>query len=169
MSLGYANNFNDLHKGDENKNRLNTGDIAKKDKDNFYYIVGRKNRYAKVYGNRINLSELEYIIMDYGIQSKCENNYEDKITVYVTKVDDKKKLITVTIKIDNGYLEFKANKKRIYSSTTYIFVLWMISASIILFIVALLFLKNQIKPIRKLAIEVDRFGIFSFSKSINFK
>ncbi len=74
------------------------------------------------------------------------------------KVDDKKKLITVTIKIDNGYLEFKANKKRIYSSTTYIFVLWMISASIILFIVALLFLKNQIKPIRKLAIEVDRFG-----------
>tara|TARA_B100000029_G_scaffold138029_1_gene132963 strand:+ start:15201 stop:16499 length:1299 start_codon:yes stop_codon:yes gene_type:complete len=73
-------------------------------------------------------------------------------------IDDKKKLIIVTIKIDNGYLEFKANKKRIYSSTTYIFVLWMISASIILFIVALLFLKNQIKPIRKLAIEVDRFG-----------
>ena len=34
----------------------------------------------------------------------------------------------------------------------------MIGASIILFIVAFLFLKNQIKPIRKLAIAVDRFG-----------
>ena len=34
----------------------------------------------------------------------------------------------------------------------------MVGASIILFVVALLFLKNQIKPIRKLAIAVDRFG-----------
>ena len=55
-------------------------------------------------------------------------------------------------------LEFKTNKKRIYSSTTYIFILWMIGSSIILFIVALIFLRNQIKPIRRLAIVVDRFG-----------
>ena len=73
-------------------------------------------------------------------------------------INDKKKLITVMVEINNGVLEFRANKKRIYSSTTYIFILWMISASVILFIVALLFLKNQIKPIRKLAIAVDRFG-----------
>ena len=73
-------------------------------------------------------------------------------------INDKKKLITVMVELDEGVLEFRASKKRIYSSTTYIFILWMISASIILFIVALLFLKNQIKPIRKLAIAVDRFG-----------
>jgi two-component system osmolarity sensor histidine kinase EnvZ len=73
-------------------------------------------------------------------------------------INDKKKLITVIVELDEGVLEFRANKKRIYSSTTYIFILWMISASIILFFVALLFLKNQIKPIRKLAIAVDRFG-----------
>ena len=74
------------------------------------------------------------------------------------EINNKKKLITVMVELDEGILEFRANKKRIYSSTTYIFILWMISASIILFIVALLFLKNQIKPIRKLAIAVDRFG-----------
>ena len=73
-------------------------------------------------------------------------------------INNKKKLITVMVEVNNGILEFRANKKRIYSSTTYIFILWMIGASIILFIVALLFLKNQIKPIRKLAIAVDRFG-----------
>ena len=73
-------------------------------------------------------------------------------------INDKQKLITVIVEVDGGVLEFRANKKRIYSSTTYIFILWMIGASIILFIVALLFLKNQIKPIRKLAIAVDRFG-----------
>ena len=77
---------------------------------------------------------------------------------FTLNINDKKKLITVNVQVDNGVLEFQANKKRIYSSTTYIFILWMISASIILFVVALLFLKNQIKPIRKLAIAVDRFG-----------
>ena len=77
---------------------------------------------------------------------------------FTLNINDKKKLITVFVEVDDGILEFKANKKRIFSSTTYIFILWMISASIILFIVALLFLKNQIKPIRKLAIAVDRFG-----------
>jgi len=73
-------------------------------------------------------------------------------------INDEKKLITVMVELDEGVLEFRANKKRIFSSTTYIFILWMVSASIILFAVALLFLKNQIKPIRKLAIAVDRFG-----------
>ena len=73
-------------------------------------------------------------------------------------INDKQKLITVIVEVDDGVLEFRANKKRIYSSTTYIFILWMVGASIILFVVALLFLKNQIKPIRKLAIAVDRFG-----------
>ena len=73
-------------------------------------------------------------------------------------INDEKKLITVMVELNEGVLEFRANKKRIFSSTTYIFILWMISASVILFIVALLFLKNQIKPIRKLAIAVDRFG-----------
>ena len=77
---------------------------------------------------------------------------------FILAINDKKKLITEMVEVDNGVLEFRANKKRIYSSTTYIFILWMISASIILFIVALLFLRNQIKPIRKLAIAVDRFG-----------
>ena len=77
---------------------------------------------------------------------------------FTLNINDKKKLITVFVEVDDGILEFKANKKRIFSSTTYIFILWMISASIILYIVALLFLKNQIKPIRKLAIAVDRFG-----------
>ena len=77
---------------------------------------------------------------------------------FKVEVHDKKKLIKIFVQVDNGVLEFKTNKKRIYSSTTYIFILWMIGSSIILFIVALIFLRNQIKPIRRLAIVVDRFG-----------
>ena len=78
--------------------------------------------------------------------------------LFLLNINDKKKLIKVLVQTENGVLEFTANKKRIYSSTTYIFILWMLSASLILFIVALIFLRNQIKPIRRLAIAVDRFG-----------
>ena len=43
VTLGYAKNRFDLQKGDENLGILYTGDLAKRDHDNHYYIVGRKN------------------------------------------------------------------------------------------------------------------------------
>ena len=92
VCLGYANNIQDLTKGDENKGILRTGDIAKKDKDNFYYIVGRKDRNVKIHGSRINLAELEYNILDLGIHSVCKINEENKITIFVKEFKDEKKL-----------------------------------------------------------------------------
>ena len=83
VCLGYAKNISDLSKGDVNKGILRTGDIAKKDKDNFYYIVGRKDRYVKIYGNRINLTELENNISKFGIETLCKVNEENKITIFV--------------------------------------------------------------------------------------
>lgn len=38
---------------------LFNGDLAKIDSDGFYYIVGRKKRFLKIYGNRVNLDEVE--------------------------------------------------------------------------------------------------------------
>ena len=36
-----------------------TGDIAYKDKQNYYYIVGRKNKFIKLYGIRFNLEDID--------------------------------------------------------------------------------------------------------------
>ena len=47
VCLSYAENIDDLSKADENK-EFKTGDIAKKDKDNFYYILGRNDRFVKI-------------------------------------------------------------------------------------------------------------------------
>ena len=47
VSLGYANNLEDLKKRDINKGKLFTGDLAYKDNDDYFYIVGRKNRISK--------------------------------------------------------------------------------------------------------------------------
>lgn len=62
VTLGYAENINDLAKADERKGVLHTGDMAQFDEDGYYYIVGRKKRFLKIYGNRVNLDEIDRMI-----------------------------------------------------------------------------------------------------------
>lgn len=62
VSMGYAFSYEDLYKGDENKGVLRTGDIARRCEEGYYYIVGRKNRFLKMFGNRVNLDEVEQLI-----------------------------------------------------------------------------------------------------------
>ena len=72
VSLGYAKSLNDLKKDDENENILYTGDLAIRDKDNFLYIVGRKNRNIKLFGKRINLDDIENFFKSKGMKAKCK-------------------------------------------------------------------------------------------------
>lgn len=58
---GYASKASDLEKW-ETISSLKTGDLAKKDKDGYFYIKGRIKRFVKIFGNRINLDELENIL-----------------------------------------------------------------------------------------------------------
>lgn len=83
VSLGYAENCYDLSKGDENKGILRTGDIAKRDNDGFYYIVGRKNRFLKIYGNRVNLNEVEQLLKANGHECVC-SGFDDNLIIHVT-------------------------------------------------------------------------------------
>lgn len=62
VTLGYAECASDLEKGDERQGVLKTGDMAKMDVDGFLYIVGRKKRFLKIYGNRVNLDETERML-----------------------------------------------------------------------------------------------------------
>ena len=59
VCLGYANSYKDLKLGDKNKSLLRTGDIAIKDKQNYYFIVGRKKNISKINGVRVDLDELK--------------------------------------------------------------------------------------------------------------
>jgi two-component system osmolarity sensor histidine kinase EnvZ len=67
-------------------------------------------------------------------------------------------LVEIRVGLPEGVLRVLVSRKRLFSSTTYIFIMWMIGSSIILFGVATVFLRNQVRPIRRLAIAADRFG-----------
>jgi len=64
----------------------------------------------------------------------------------------------MSVQLSNGVLEVVAPRKRLFSSTTYIFVMWMVGASMVLFGIATIFISNQVRSIRRLAASAEGFG-----------
>lgn len=98
VTLGYAQKYADLAKGDERQGRLITGDMAKRDKDGFYYIVGRKKRFLKIFGNRVNLDEVEGLLHKEGFDCVC-NGKDDEMKIYTTKEGESEAILSFVTKI----------------------------------------------------------------------
>ncbi len=69
-----------------------------------------------------------------------------------------KELIDLRIKYHSGYFKFLVPKDRVASSSARIFALWITLPAILVIFIAILFLKNQTRPIKKLAEASERFG-----------
>lgn len=84
VTLGYAERGEDLIRGDERHGRLETGDMAQFDDDGYYYIVGRKKRFLKIYGNRVNLDEIDRMVKtEFGIEAASAGK-DDHLYLFVT-------------------------------------------------------------------------------------
>ena len=95
VMLGYAENRNDLCKGDELDGLLYTGDLGYKDEDGFFYVTGRMKRFIKIFGLRINLDEVQKMIENhFGISAACTGK-DDLLKVLVHSDD---KLAEVNVK-----------------------------------------------------------------------
>ncbi|MFP6688007.1 MAG: ATP-binding protein [Alphaproteobacteria bacterium] len=70
--------------------------------------------------------------------------------------DDKN--ISIRIGLQEGVLDILTPRKRMFSTTIYIFVLWMVGTALVVTAVAIFFLRNQIQPIRRLAAAAEAFG-----------
>ncbi|MCB1484570.1 MAG: HAMP domain-containing protein [Hyphomicrobiaceae bacterium] len=68
------------------------------------------------------------------------------------------RFVDIRVKHDDAILRFIATRSQTYASNSHIFLLWMVGTSIILLTVAILFLRNQIRPILRLAEAADAFG-----------
>ena len=80
-----------------------------------------------------------------------QENYWFDTTAY-------KELIHITIKHDEGYFEFLIPKDRVSSTSARVFALWITLPALLLIIIAIIFLKNQTRPIINLAKAAERFG-----------
>jgi two-component system osmolarity sensor histidine kinase EnvZ len=66
--------------------------------------------------------------------------------------------VRIQVQLPEGIIDVAVSKERLFSSTTYIFVMWMVGTSLVLFAVATVFMRNQVRPIRRLANAVEDFG-----------
>ena len=87
VTMGYAEGGEDLMKGDERHGVLATGDMAQFDEEGYYTIVGRKKRFLKIYGNRVNLDEIDRLVREeFGLEC-ASAGVDDRLCIFVTDGD----------------------------------------------------------------------------------
>jgi long-chain acyl-CoA synthetase len=91
VSMGYAYSLTDFSKSDENHGVIATGDMAKRDEEGYYYIVGRKKRFIKIFGNRVSLDEVENLTLKNGYSCVC-TGIDDKLFIYTNNEEKLKEL-----------------------------------------------------------------------------
>jgi len=83
---------------------------------------------------------------------------QKSIEDYMIDADFATKRVYVRVQIDDGVLMVSLPQNKLFSSSGYIFLLWVMGTSLVLMVVAIVFMRNQIRPIRRLAVAAERFG-----------
>ncbi len=87
--------------------------------------------------------------------SELEKRLDLPFTVFEMRDE---KVIRTIVALSDTLVQIDVDIKRLESSTTYIFVLWVVGSSALFTMIAVAFLRNQIRPIRRLANAAERFG-----------
>ena len=111
VTLGYAQGPADLALGDERHGRLETGDMAQRDDEGFYYIVGRKKRFLKIFGNRVNLDEVDRLLATAFEDLHCASTgVDDRMVTYVTdsaRVEDVREWLSATTHLSQSAFDVR--------------------------------------------------------------
>ena len=123
-----------------------------------------KNDLGKTLGLQISFIEEE---IDYNNQMEPFNlvfknlNKELRYKIkypYVIEPDKANKSINILVPIEDQIIKIGILEDRITTSRNHVFLGWLLISSSILIIISFLFLRNQIRPIRKLAKAAEKFG-----------
>ena len=146
--VGEIKTLSDVYNSD-NRNQINyITDIYKK---NFDFVINSIDESfpEKVYERR-------FSPMDRSLRRELKSTFGN--SNYWFNTVNYLDIVEVRIRSGNKNLQFFFPKERIATSSVRLFVLWITLPSIILILVAILFLKNQTRPISNLAKAAQRFG-----------
>ncbi|MGW5073563.1 AMP-binding protein [Rhodococcus sp. NPDC004095] len=81
VMLGYARSADDLQLGDTLGGELRTGDLARQRGAGLYEVVGRRSRFAKIFGLRIDLERVESSLAESGLRTCCVGGADELVVV----------------------------------------------------------------------------------------
>lgn len=124
------------------------------DADFFKFLAGThlKLRTNFIPNERLKTSvpeELKEGVLDNALNIRIFSPYTFNITP---------KDIIITTEVEKGLLQFTTPRKRLHSKTFFLFIMWVAGTSALFLCIAAVFMHNQVKPLRRLAIATDRFG-----------
>jgi len=94
-------------------------------------------------------------ILDWYVNNALGDELSHPYRINTGKIKER---IEILVQMDNAVLRILTREKRIYSQTTYVFILWMFGSSLVLLAIAYMFLRKQMRPIRRLAVAAESFG-----------
>ncbi len=120
-------------------------------KNNFNFEIGiNQNELPKISGER------KFSPMDRSLRRELKSTFGNNN--YWFSTSKFKNAVEIKIKSQNDVIEFLVPKEMVSASSVRLFVLWTTLPSIVLIVIALIFLKNQTKPLVRLAKAAEKFG-----------
>lgn len=94
-------------------------------------------------------------VLDRTLRSALTARLDDAFWFDTTRYPE---YVDIRVAVDGDVLRFIAVRDRVFATTGHIFVIWLFGASLLLTTVAIIFIRNQVKPIRQLAEAAEAFG-----------
>lgn len=95
----------------------------------------------------------------YSVERTLDNALQEKLRhPFTSRAHAEGQWYEIIVEAKRGDIRILASERRLFSSTTYIFILWMLGSSFVLFTISIVFMRNQIRPIHRLALAAERFG-----------
>ena len=120
-------------------------------KNNFNFEIGINQEAFPLYSG-----ERKFSPMDRSLRRELKSTFGNNNYWFSTAKF--KNAVEIKIKSNNEVIEFLVPKEMVSASSVRLFVLWTTLPSIVLIIIAIIFLKNQTRPLVKLAKAAERFG-----------
>lgn len=96
-----------------------------------------------------------FSFLDHTLRKSLVQNLDDEFWFDTTRYPNH---IDIRVKVQEGVLRFIVPRERVFAPTGFIFLLWLVMATVLLSLVSILFTLNQARPIVKLAKAADDFG-----------